>query len=90
MGKSMGLRRVNFSSSGAIQTTCCLFLLVSLWQLETETAKEHLQPRVEEVEGGDKDRQMDDAIAIVGCSIFSNDLRNGDTDTKGAFLRRSH
>ncbi|PPR88835.1 hypothetical protein GOBAR_AA31836 [Gossypium barbadense] len=69
MGKSRGLRRVNFSSSGAVQITCWLFLLVGLWHFETETTEQHLQPLLVEVEGGDrvldggdKDRQMDDAI----------------------------
>ena len=77
MGKSRGLRRVNFSSSGAIQTTCGLFLLVRWLPLETEATREHLRPRLAEVEGGarvleggDKDRQMDDAMIGFWWLLF--------------------
>lgn len=49
MGKSRGLRRVSFSSSGAIRTTCSFFALPRLpgtrrreWNVGT-VSKEHLQ-----------------------------------------------
>lgn len=47
IGKSSGLRRVIFSSSGAIRTTCLPVLLLTIIKLEAEMGlfgKENLQP----------------------------------------------
>ena len=43
IGKSRGLRRVNFSSSGAIQTTCICFFCFLLPEQTNRPATKHPQ-----------------------------------------------